>query len=120
MGKLLDEKLTKLLPMLASDKPGEVVAAAAAITRALEAGGTDWHDLTARLASPRHNLTEGEPAPIWQTLARAVMFTAGSCLSETERQFIFNMSRARLQPSAAQIRWLHALAKAAGISTEAA
>lgn len=38
-------KLEKLLPVLGSDKPGEVVAAAAAITRTLEGAGGNWHDL---------------------------------------------------------------------------
>jgi hypothetical protein len=40
--------------MLSSDQPGEVVAATAAITRILQAGGFDWHDFTA---------WTGEPAP---------------------------------------------------------
>ena len=38
-------KLGKLIPLLASDKPGEVVATAAAITRTLKQAGADWHDL---------------------------------------------------------------------------
>jgi hypothetical protein len=37
--------LGKLIRMLSSDKPGEVVAAAAAINRSLRAGGRDIHDL---------------------------------------------------------------------------
>ena len=38
-------KLRKLLPLLASDKAGEVVATAAAITRTLKQAGADLHDL---------------------------------------------------------------------------
>ena len=43
-------KLEKLLPLLASDRDGEVVATAAAITRTLKRAGADWHDLAKALA----------------------------------------------------------------------
>ncbi|MGG5890181.1 hypothetical protein ACLF3G_23980 [Falsiroseomonas sp. HC035] len=38
-------RLAKLLPLLASDHHGEVVATAAAITRTLAKAGADWHAL---------------------------------------------------------------------------
>lgn len=38
-------RVAKIVPTLSSDKAGEVAAAAAAIDRALTAGGSDWHDL---------------------------------------------------------------------------
>ena len=38
-------RLAKLIPMLGSDKPGEVTATAAAIGRVLAAAGMDWHGL---------------------------------------------------------------------------
>jgi hypothetical protein len=41
--------LSKLIPLLASDKDGEVVATAHAIGRVLKASGCDWDDLVARL-----------------------------------------------------------------------
>ncbi|MGK7871450.1 hypothetical protein [Falsiroseomonas sp. E2-1-a20] len=44
-------RLAKLLPLLASDQPGEVVATAAAITRTLATANTDWHALAALVAS---------------------------------------------------------------------
>ena len=40
-------QLAKLLPLLASDQPGEVVATARAIGQTLQRGGMDWHDLAA-------------------------------------------------------------------------
>ena len=40
-------RIAKLLPVLASDQPGEVAAAAAAITRTLNTAGLDWHTLAA-------------------------------------------------------------------------
>jgi hypothetical protein len=45
-------KLAKLLPLLSSDKDGEVVAAARAIGRTLAASGADWHDLIKVLIAP--------------------------------------------------------------------
>ena len=46
-------KLTKLIPLLASDKDGEVVVAAArAIGRTLEAVKADFHDLARALSAP--------------------------------------------------------------------
>ncbi len=40
-------RVAKLLPLLASNRPGEVAAAAAAITRTLNDAGLDWHTLAA-------------------------------------------------------------------------
>jgi hypothetical protein len=45
----LKSKLSKLLPLLGSDKPGEVTATAAAIIRALESESLDLHDLAASI-----------------------------------------------------------------------
>lgn len=47
----LTHKLTKLLPMLASDQDGEVAGAARAIGRALSAENLDFHDLARVLAA---------------------------------------------------------------------
>ena len=45
-------RLCRLLPRLASDAPGEVVATVAAIRRTLDRAGMDLHDLAARLTDP--------------------------------------------------------------------
>ncbi len=72
-------KIGKLIRLLSSDKPGEVAAAAAALTRLLQAGGRDWHDVAdlveagLRPEQPR-NLPErtwGPPSPRaddWQSM----------------------------------------------------
>jgi hypothetical protein len=53
----LTHKLTKLLPMLASDQDGEVAGAARAIRRALSAENLDFHDLARILtAQPASDL----------------------------------------------------------------
>ena len=46
-------KLRKMIPLLGSDKPGDVLAAASGITRTLKAHGHDWHDIAAHLAADR-------------------------------------------------------------------
>ena len=45
----LCKRLARLLPLLASDQPGEVTAAASAITRLLKSAERDWHDLVYQL-----------------------------------------------------------------------
>jgi hypothetical protein len=45
--------IAKMIPRLASDHDGEVVATARAIERVLKSAGADWHDLAA-LCSPVH------------------------------------------------------------------
>jgi len=42
-------RIAKLLPLLSSDKSGEVVATAAAVGRLLAAAGLTWHDLAKRV-----------------------------------------------------------------------
>ena len=58
----LTGKLGRLLPRLASDAPGEVVATVAAIRRTLDRAGLDLHDLAARLTeAPRPVQPEAQP-----------------------------------------------------------
>jgi hypothetical protein len=45
-------RLQKLLLMLSSEQPGEVISAAHAIGRTLKSAGADWHDLAGLLAGP--------------------------------------------------------------------
>ncbi|MGM4980610.1 hypothetical protein [Rhizobium lusitanum] len=47
------KRLRKLLPMLTSDQPGEVLATVAAILRALSGKDASIHDLVAALGRPR-------------------------------------------------------------------
>lgn len=48
----LAAQLARMLPMFSSDKQGDVVATAAAVTRRLRAEGCDWHDLAAHVVRP--------------------------------------------------------------------
>lgn len=45
-------RVVKLLPMLASDKDGEVIAAVRAIDRTLKSARNDWHDLADAVGTP--------------------------------------------------------------------
>ena len=45
----ISTKLSKIIPLLSSDQPGEVVAAAAAVGRVLSEAKLDWHWLSGKL-----------------------------------------------------------------------
>lgn len=53
MKRSTTERLAKILPLLASDKDGEVLAAVGKIRGALEAEGADFHDLVRRIGVGR-------------------------------------------------------------------
>ncbi len=59
MTPALRRKLGKLLPLLGSDKSGEVAAAAQAIVTALKGAGLDLHDHASAIGAP----TERKAAP---------------------------------------------------------
>jgi len=53
----LSARIAKMLPMLSSSAPGDVVNCAAAVTRTLASNGHDWHDLAAHVAEgPRETI----------------------------------------------------------------
>jgi hypothetical protein len=60
-------RLAKLLPLLASDQPGEVVTTAWAIGQTLQRGGMDWHDLAALVSG--EGKRQAAPAFTFATLA---------------------------------------------------
>ena len=97
-------QLAKLIPRLASNHDGEVVATARAIERVLKSGGFDWHDLAAVVC------TSPPPPKSWRSLAR---FCADRwrLLSERELNFISVLATYRDRaPSEKQMRWLNAIA----------
>ena len=108
-------KVALLLPRLASDKPGEVVATARAIGRQLAKHGQDWHDLAALLAaddsrdSPPAFSGEGRD-PCWRMADDLLRMGA---LSDRERDFCLNMwrvlGRPGTEPTQKQRAWLVAL-----------
>ena len=94
--------LAKLLPRLASNHDGEVVATARAIERVLKTKGHDFHDLAAALCRPVRPLPETD----WRREAR---FCAGKAeqLSDRELDLLATLARWRGQPTDKQLKWLH-------------
>ena len=59
-------QIAKLLPLLSSDQDGEVVAAARAVCRTLQAAGLDIHDLARAAVSTPRPRAKRKSAPSWQ------------------------------------------------------
>jgi hypothetical protein len=91
-------RLHKLLLMLSSDEPGEVINAARAIGRALRNIGADWHDLVAGLNVP-HATTD------WRSM-RDFCGRHDDALNERERNFIADLAHWHGTPSEKQLAWL--------------
>jgi hypothetical protein len=117
----LTGKLGRLLPRLASDAPGEVVATVAAIRRTLDRAGLDLHDLAARLTEAPRPV---QPEPLkrnWPAqrdgadLLRMALWLHARALDRlTPRQADFVASAARLVTAGRaltpkQAKWLHDL-----------
>jgi hypothetical protein len=106
--------LGKLIPLLGSDKPGEVVATASAIGRALHGAGLDWHDLAGRaLAEPKIVIVEREAsrpqsAPVsWR--GRLEFCLDFGDFNEREWRFIASLRAWRGTPTEKQLAWLDQL-----------
>jgi hypothetical protein len=93
--------ISKLIPRLASNHAGEVVATAAAIGRVLEANKLSWHDLAAAVAPTIED--------DWHdTLAYCAKHT--DRLSDKENDFLRTLAHWRGEPSEKQLSWLEAIA----------
>jgi hypothetical protein len=85
-------RLAKVLPLLGSDQPGEVVAAAAALRRVLAGAGMDLVDLAdlvtteaQRRQRPAFSFASLGPRAVRKQLALLLYRTPGDAMSETER-----------------------------------
>jgi hypothetical protein len=96
--------LDKLIPLLASNHDGEVVATVRAIGRVLKSGGFDWHDLAAWLRTPVTQI----PHVDWRLNVR-FCFENADLLNKRELDFITNIARGR-KPTDKQVKWLCAIA----------
>lgn len=110
-------KLAKLIPLLSSDKDGEVVATARAIERTLRAEGFDWHDLASVVTrEPEMRIIyikppEREPKD-WCELARWCRDHDDDRLNAKERGFVADMASRLVcggEPSERQAAWLRAI-----------
>ena len=109
-------KLARLLPRLASDKDGEVLATVVAIRRQLAAQDLDLHDL-ARALEPQpaevvYVAAEPPEPRTWSELARWIAHNDRGRLKSHERSFVEEMARRlvlRGEPSEKQAAWLRGL-----------
>lgn len=85
-------KLSKLLPMLATDHDGEVVAAVRAISRTLKGAGLDFHNLVEALSERKPSATS-TPVATGSLLGIANWCRANAFgrLNLIERKFVSDM-----------------------------
>jgi hypothetical protein len=116
-------KLRALLLLLASDKSGEVVNAAAAICRLLARHNLDLHHIADLVTAAPAAVAEPEPPPKppdrpWAKTVLDLIKTHAECklcVTEWERQFLANLaSYPNRSPSAAQLDLLDKIAAKAG------
>jgi hypothetical protein len=103
-------RLGKLIRLLSSDQPGEVLAAASAIARELQAAGKDIHTLADAaergLQSPEAPASsERQP---WRA-RRAWCAQHPEFLSVRELEFVVSLARWRGHPTPKQMDWLRAI-----------
>lgn len=109
-------RLGRLLPRLASDHDGEVVATVRAIRRTLEGAGLDLHDLAERLTQAPVATARGEPHRAGASDLHAMVhrLRAFALHRLTPRQADFIETAARLLATGRaltpkQAKWLRAL-----------
>ena len=116
-------RLAKLLPLLSSDQPGEVVATARAIGLILKRGGMDWHDLAAlvagaakRQAAPTFTFASLAPRTARKQIAllagRPAVTIQDRIRLEQLRQWLHGQKVSARLP-ADQVQWLDGLWRAA-------
>jgi hypothetical protein len=113
------ERLGKLIPRLATDQDGEVVATARAIGRTLHSARLDFHDLAqAVVTEPAPVVVYRErPAPSsepqsWSALARWCRAQDLGRLTPREREFVADMCAKLVldaKPTDKQANWLRSL-----------
>ncbi len=111
-------QIAKLIPLLATEHDGEVVATARAIDRILKREGLDLHSLVEVLCEPKPvAFVPPPPSPekepeTWGEIARWCRTRDAGDLSNKERKFVWDMVRRAgtgVQPTDKQLKWLHAI-----------
>lgn len=114
MGELLAivaPRISKLIPRLASDSAGEVIATVNAIRRTLTTAGLDLHDLAECISGFQCQARRPQPDSTTD-IARWILGNEGGQLNRRERDFVSDiMADAALgiEPSDRQMRWLRAI-----------
>ncbi len=115
---MIPAKIALILPRLATDHVGELVATRDALVRCLGAAGLDLHDLAAVCAEPpprtvsevKHARPRGR-APSFGDLARACRDLDKGSLTPRERAFVADMCAKGFayRPFPQQHAWLSAI-----------
>lgn len=107
-------RLGKLVRLLASDKPGEVTAAVAAINRALRSAGLDIHALAEivdrspivpRQSPDSPTATSDDNERPWRNI-RSWCADHDEFLTDRECEFISSLAHWRGRPTEKQMNWL--------------
>jgi len=102
-------RLSKLIPRLASNHDGEIVAAARAIGRTLASHRLDWHDLAQAISLPAPAVRPCDDAD-WRDLL-AFCASRMNLLNGREREFLRSIARWRGDLTERQRKWLEAIAE---------
>ena len=106
-------QLAKLIPRLASDHDGEIVATVKAIGRTLKNAGSDFHALAAvveRGPFTQHRDEEYVSKTAANETARRCLLNDRGRLSHRERLFVDSMTRWEGTPTIRQSAWLQVIA----------
>lgn len=105
-------RLRQLILMLSSNQAGEVVAAAAAIERTLQANGHDWHELADRVLSDARQPKRARPndgkTGDWRAMCEVCLRHA-HLLRSREQEFVSDLGDWRGRPTEKQLAWLSAI-----------
>lgn len=107
----VSQRLAKIVPLLASDKDGEVLSAARSILRVAAAAGCDVHCLATKVAAAFQDKVEPLEALGWRDLASEIAMHVDA-LDIAESDFLKNMmalARSGGQPTERQVAWLQAI-----------
>jgi hypothetical protein len=121
-------KLVKLIPLLGTDKDGEIIGTVHAIRRTLESAGCDLHDLAlvveraalpAMVEQPRQDASPAPELKPWQLTAMHCIRAGTGRLRPAEQDLLSSMVHWPGEPSDKQARWLDAIASALGLEVAA-
>jgi hypothetical protein len=103
-------RLKKLLLMLSSDQPGEVVNAARAIDATLRGAGADWHELVGRLtAAPVATRDRHEGRDVSWRAMHEFCARHGDLLQLREWDFVHDLEHWRGNLTERQHAWLFSI-----------
>jgi hypothetical protein len=105
-------KIARLVPLLGSNRDGEIIATVHAIGRSLKSAGCDWHDLAAAIeTNTTSRLSAAAAHRDWRADLKLCAKNFG-LLNDRERDFVTSLASSThwRAPSTRQEAWLSAIA----------